>query len=197
MSFLFHSWGECGACWVLGKPCCGFGAGPGVWVGGPGHAASTSVYARLGHPGPRTVPARPTTHPARKRAAGFRSLSILLGVAGPGCCACVRDRVRHGCRTRAYRDVFTACPAHMHNTPGPLPTPKQTNYPLRSANHAAISRQLCDGAFEPLTIPTCPPSTSSKVLSVLLTCSSNAAEQSRLTIMSWRPTTDRKSTRLN
>src|SRR5690606_25397336 len=69
------------------------GAGLGVWLGGPGHAVNTSLYARLGHPWPRTVPARPTTHPARKRAAGFWfSLNlarccwpgVLCRCAGPG-----------------------------------------------------------------------------------------------------------------
>src|SRR5690606_29514548 len=41
------------------------------------------------------------------------------------CCAWQRDRVRQGCRTRAYRDVFTACPVVMHSTEG-LPNSQST-----------------------------------------------------------------------
>src|SRR5690606_11758685 len=41
-----------------------------------------------------------------------------------GRCASPRDRVRHGCRTRAYRDVFTACPVVMHSAHG-LPNEQQ------------------------------------------------------------------------
>src|SRR5690606_9346039 len=38
---------------------------------------------------------------------------------GGGVC---RDRVRHGCRTRAYREVFTACPGRPRHPPRPRTT---------------------------------------------------------------------------
>src|SRR5690625_3375284 len=31
----------------------------------------------------------------------------------------LRDRVRHGCRARDYRDVFTACPGGRSSSPTP------------------------------------------------------------------------------
>ena len=76
---------------------------------------NTSLYARLGHPWPRTVPSRRIERCAGESVPTFCFFGrrMLHGVY----CLCGRvdgrDRVRQGCRTRAYRDVFTACPVHQ------------------------------------------------------------------------------------
>src|SRR5690606_28005370 len=46
--------------------------GPWREIGGTGHAVNTSLYARLGHPWPRTVPSRQSPSRAIKSAARFR-----------------------------------------------------------------------------------------------------------------------------
>ena len=62
-----------------------------------GHAASTSLYARAPHPcGARPLMLRPGAEPARQ--AWWNHLQRSRG--GPWV---MRDRLRHGCRSRAYR----------------------------------------------------------------------------------------------
>src|SRR5690606_518541 len=55
-----------GCCLVSGGGALGVWCGQRVWLALPGHAASTSVYARLGHPWPRTVPEGQDTPAAGK-----------------------------------------------------------------------------------------------------------------------------------
>ena len=101
-----------------------------VWPIGPGHAVNTSVCARLRHPWLRTVPARLAkpcaSRPVPNSGASLPAFSRTRHAVGClRCCAWQRDRVRQGCRTRAYRDVFTACPVAMHSTEG-LPNSQST-----------------------------------------------------------------------
>src|SRR5690625_5877415 len=50
-----------------------------------------------------------------------RAVVQLTGTQRPaeGLVIYLRDRVRHGCRTRGYRDVFTACPGGRSSSPTP------------------------------------------------------------------------------
>src|SRR5690606_29517035 len=77
----------------------------------------------------RTVPGGPGSSHAGKSAASFScgfsvpSAGTVFGAGGDG--GWSRDRARQGCRARAYRDVFTACPVTSH-------------HPLRPAQRDAL-----------------------------------------------------------
>src|SRR5690606_33259821 len=107
---------------------CGAGPDGGASIGRglllPGHAVNTSVCARLRHPWVRTVPAAASPSQCCKPAANLPVLEPAFGtvVGRVSGCADLRDRVRQGCRTRAYRDVFTACPAGLCIHSGTHPT---------------------------------------------------------------------------
>src|SRR5690606_7362325 len=67
-----------------------------------------------------------------------------------------RDRARHGCRARAYRDVFTACPAR--NTPDAGAAPQIATRFFKELSPTSM-KQLLAIPLRQIPIPINPPIT--------------------------------------